>query len=1308
MIEKLLASCLKPVLEAEVQLRKRKVITFTLLTGLAGILALLAAAYYADWWSWMTVFAWFIVLAVGAAIGLSNATRPLDLRGVARQVEEKHPDLQAALLAAMDQKPAVSGELGFLQKRLMSEISEHAVKNHWVRQVSEKRLLAAAWGQFAAVIAFCVSIWFLLSANPYSRPATSEEVIVQIDPETNLPAMEVAVTPGDVEIEKNSRLVIEATFSGRAPASAMVVYKTADKESKFPMNVGLDETVFSALIPKVVSEGDYHITFENAQSDDFKIDVFEYPRLVQADATINSPDYLEEEPREVTDTRKITVMEGSRIDWKLTLNKPVLMGELYGEDEVSIPLERSKDDPSVLVASHVPEKTQRYRVHLIDNDDRANQRPPWITVNVNENTPPKLKLTFPGRDFDVSAVQELPFEAEVWDDVSVEKSGITYQMNDREDSITLSKERLAGGKKHPILTLVSIEDLEAKPRDLISYHFWAEDIDKEGNVRRTTSDLFFAEVRYFEEILREGQPQSGQGEGEGEGGESQALLKIQKDVINASWKLRRDHDLGRLFERYASDAGVVHESQLVVLNMIDPLIEKAEDPELKQIFKEAKKLIEEAAENFALVVAKEDGELIGPAHQAALKVYAKLIEASSRETEIAMSQSQGQGQSQENQRRNMNLELKQKDLKYEENTVAQEQRQTAEQQEDLAVLARLKELARRQEAIAEKIKELEEHLQDATEEEREEIERQLKRLQEEQQELLRELDDLGERMESEQNRPNMAEEREQLENTRENVQETAENLEEGNLAAAANSATRAREELKQMEEEFRERTSRQFSEEMRDLREKTRALAENQEELSNQLEELNEMNPNDPFSSEAQQQRGEVAQNLSNQLENFEGVLEEIRNLSEQSETSESLLSDDLYEAFRNAKMNGVEEALKEARDYTYYNRADQARAPEQAAARGIEELKQSIEAASEKILGNEADALRLARSELDRLIEESREEANRIGQNGQNNEAVEEQGSGQLAQNESGSRQSDPNSEQEGQPGSGQESQENENSENAQAGNSQDPSEQDGEGQQPGQEGQEGNQPSTQMAEAGQQGQGQSQESDEGQQDQGQPSEEGQEGQQSGQQPGEGQTQGQGNNPQNLAQGQQGQGQGQQGEGQQPGEGQQGQGQQPGQQGMAGNSSSQRGGGSNFGGDDRGNSIPNGGQLGGQPLFFDRPEEAPQQGPITGDDYGNWADRLSNIEEMVDQEDIRNGLAKVLDDARAMRIDFQSNNDAPQAGSINQRITNPLVELRQRLSEEIAKLNKENPIAPIDRDPVPSEFRDLVRRYYEELGSGE
>ena len=1257
MIEKLLASCLKPVLDAEVELRKKRVIAYAFAAGLVCMLTLTSAAHWAGWWSWGAVLLCFIVLTVAAAAGLSNATRPVDIRSMARQVEEKHPDLQAALLAAMDQKPSDTGEISFLQKRLMVEISEHAVKNNWVRQVSKKRLSGATWSQFTAVVAFCFSVWLLLEANPYSRTAPEEKEIVEIDPETNLPIIEIAVTPGDIEIEKGSRLVIEATFTGRAPASAMVMMKTGEKVQKFPMTVGLDETVFSALVPKVEADGDYHIIFENEHSDDFKVEVFEHPRLTQADATINPPAYLKKEPRQVIDTRKITVMEGSKVDWKLTLNKPVYLAELYGEDEVSILLEPSEDNPSVYLGSHTPAESQRYRVHLIDADDRTNQRPPWVTVNVKKNKPPKLKLTFPGRDFDVTAVQELPFEAEVWDDVSVEKSGISYQLKDEEDSITLTEERLAGGKKHPLLSLVSIEDLRAKPRDLISYHFWAEDIDKNGKVRRTTSDLFFAEVRYFEEILREGQPQSG--EGEGESGESQELLKIQKDVINASWKLRRDHDLDRPFEHYASDAGIVHESQLVVLRMIDPVIEEAEDPELKQIFMDARTLIEEAAEKFALVVAREDGDLIDPAHQAALKVYAKLIEASSRETEIAMSKSQSQGQSQENQPRNMNLELKQKDLKYEENTVAQEQQQTAEQQEDLAILTRLKELARRQEAIAEKIKELEEHLQDASEEEREEVERQLKRLQEEQREMLRELDDLGERMDSEQNRPNMAEEREQLEDTRENVQETAKNLEEGNLAAASNSATRAQEELKQMEEEFRERTSRQFSDEMRNLREQTRTLAENQEVLSNQLEELSEMDPNDPFSTEAQEQRGEMAQNLSDQLENLENVLEKIGSLSEQSEVSEPLLSDALYEAFRNSKMDGIEEALEEARDYTYYNRTEQARTPEQAASRGIEKLKESVEAAAEKILGNEADALRLARSELDQLIDETRQEAERLGKPGQTSESSEEQGIDEVAQNGRGSRQEDP-------------------------------SQETGQGPQRSQAEDDGQKPSNQMADAGQQGEVESQESDENRSGQGQ-----QRGQEPGdsqnnQPPGEGR-EGPSSN-QNLAQGQQ--------EGQQPGQSTQqeqaGQSQQ-GQRSMADANSGQRG-----------NRMPTGASLGEQPLFFDRPEEAPQEGPITGDGYGNWADRLSNIEEMVDQEDIRNGLAKVLDEARAMRIDFQRDNEAPQAGTINKRIADPLVELRQRLSEEIAKLNKENPIAPIDRDPVPSEFRDLVRRYYEKLGAGE
>jgi len=1288
MIETLLSKCLHPVLEAEIQLRRRRVTIAILVAGSLGFLVLLGLAIWTDWWSWPVILGWMALLSVVSIIGIVRAGKKPDLRTLAKQVEESHPDLQAALLAAMDQKVEPGGELSFLQRRLMADVSEHAVKHQWARQVSAKRLALTGWGQLASVIGFCLSIWFLLGQVPGAKRIT------QVDPgELNpitkkLADLTISVLPGDVEIEKGSRLVIEASFPNRAPATAMLVVNNADGEQKIPMTVGLDDTVFSALLPKVILESEYEIRFEDKASDEFTIEVFEFPVLVQSDALISPPAYLNREPEQKLDTQKITVMEDSRVDWSIRVNKPLAAAELFGEDETSITLVPDPDDPTLLTATHNPLESQRYRLHLVDAQDRGNKRPPWITVNVKRNEPPELKLTFPGRDFEVSAVQELPIEGEAWDDVQIERVGFAYQLGEEEIEIVLSEEALSGEETHELATFIDVEALKAVPRDLITYYFWAEDLDREGKIRRTTSDMFFAEVRFFEEIIREGQPQSGQ-PGEQQGGANE-LLKLQKDVINAAWKLRRYHELNRPFESIAGDLDVVQESQLVVLSMVEPVLAKAEDPELKEIYEAAKVLMQQASQEFLLAANERKGEMIDPAHQTARAVFAKLIEARQRESEISMSKEPSQGQGSQQEQQNMNLELKQNELKYEEKSEAMQEQETAEQKENLAVLNRLKELARRQEAIAEKIKELEEQLQNASREERAEIERQLKRLQEEQRELLREVDDLAERMDSDENRANMSEEREKLEETRENIQDTAEKLEEGDLADAANSATRAEEELKQMEEEFRERTSRKFSDELRGLRQRARDLAENQENISETMDELTAPDAEDSLSTESQLRRSQLAQEISNQANELNEIIEEIKTLSEQAESSEPILSDSLYEAVRNTMMNGVQESLEEARDYTFYNRPTQAIGPQEAATRGIEELKENVEAAAEKILGNEGDALRLARSELDRLIEESKEEAQQLAQN-EANPAREGEGEGEgeapaggqpipgesqgEPQEEGGESQQASNEPGEGKPGNGEE-----------------PGEEPGQGKGKGEE-------KGKMA-----GKGDTPGEGEGQ----------------GEQPGKGKGKGEGEG--SLAEGGQptpGEGNAEvPGEGGEKGKGKgKGQGEsesesesesnEPSDGGSMAESGSGGGGSLSQNGDDRGSSPPDGNTKTAGPLFFNQPSEQRQPGPITGEGYKEFRDRLGNIEEMIPQEDLRNQAARVADDAREMRVDFSRDNLPPEAAAIDQRITQPLIELRQRLSEEIAKLNRENPISPIDRDPVPSEFRDLVRRYYEELGSG-
>jgi hypothetical protein len=77
---------------------------------------------------------------------------------------------------------------------------------------------------------------------------------------------------------------------------------------------------------------------------------------------------------------------------------------------------------------------------------------------------------------------------------------------------------------------------------VVSYFAWADDYGPDGQVRRTFSDMFFAEVRPFEEIYRadqSGQAESGEQNQQG-GNQNTRLAELQKQIVVATWKLQRD------------------------------------------------------------------------------------------------------------------------------------------------------------------------------------------------------------------------------------------------------------------------------------------------------------------------------------------------------------------------------------------------------------------------------------------------------------------------------------------------------------------------------------------------------------------------------------------------------------------------------------------------------------------------------------------------------------------------------------------------------------------------------------------------
>ena len=112
--------------------------------------------------------------------------------------------------------------------------------------------------------------------------------------------------------------------------------------------------------------------------------------------------------------------------------------------------------------------------------------------------------------------------------------------------------------------------------------------------------------------------------------------------------------------------------------------------------------------------------------------------------------------------------------------------------------------------------------------------------------------------------------------------------------------------------------------------------------------------------------------------------------------------------------------------------------------------------------------------------------------------------------------------------------------------------------------------------------------------------------------------------------------------------------------------------------------------------------------GPMTGRNYLQWSDRLRDVEEMVESEELRNKVASIRDKARSFRREFKRHGKEPEWDLVSKEILEPLAEVHGQVREELLKLESEDSPVPIDRDPVPERFSDLVEKYYKELGRGE
>lgn len=1199
---------------------------------------------------------------------------------VAQQIEARYPELKSCLLTAIEQRPELpGGQYGFLQDRVIRQALYHAQQHAWPRVVSSRRMAGAALLNLATLgmlIAVLAGLGWQASQQNQTALARSEQ---------QSPAggkLSVTVEPGNTEVERGTSLLVLARYQGEQPADATLVYQAPGGEAnRLAMSKTLKDPVFGGRIPAVDAPLEYRVELDGRQSETFRVTVFEYPKLVRADAKLVYPAYAGLEERLVQDVRTISAPEGTELTLICRLNKAVASANLNEKEAAPIALAPAEGETNVYQATFRCDRSRRLELALVDDQGRRNKLPAEFAINVLPNRPPDLKLAFPARDVEVSPLEEADVKATAWDDYGLKRFGLAYAMAGAAPRDVVLGQEAAAKVRRELADVIRFEELKAEPDQLLSYYFWAEDLDASGKLRRTESDMYFAEVRPFEEIFRQGeQPPGGQQQQQQQGGENaqaaEKLAELQKQIIAATWKLIRRETGEAPSDAFKKDVHLVGESQAAAWEQATELSQKLEDPQSQKYATAVVTSMMEAIEQLSAAEDGPDLKPLQPALAAEQAAYQALLKLRAREHRVIRGQQQGGGgggASSRSQEQLQQLELNNDENRYETERAAQTPQQQ-QNRENSQVLNRLAELARRQNDLNDRLKELQSALEEAkNEQDREEIQRQLKRLREEQQQILRDTDELKSRMETPENQERMADSRQQLEQTREQVRRAADALDQEQVSQAAAAGTRAERDFQELRNDFRRRTSGQFTEEMREMREAARQLDENEKQLAERLAAADEpkresRSLRDDDASEAQK----LPLEFEEQRRRIADLVERMQETIKEAEEVEPLLSERLYDTARKAIEQDPSRALEAAELSVRRGLTDDARQQEGAARQSIAELRKGVERAAESVLGDETEALRRAEQELKRLTEELNDE---IARNAGEPQDAQQPDEGQPRRGErSQGSQADGDAQRGGQRENVDQQREGAGEGQAQAGDNPPNGQRRGQGR-PGEEQRNEGQPA-----AGQQGGRQPNEGqpNEGQSNEGQPSD----AQDGGGRPGEDQPRQQQRGEGQLGQGQRGQAQGAE--------------QAP--------SGQQRGGGNRNGGAPRNLAGP--GAPGGFEFFRDALN--PAAAPLAGEDFRDWSDRLRDVEEMVDDPELRADAARIRDRARGIRGEMKRHSQAPNWDLIRVEVSAPLVELRNRVAEELLRRTNKDAILPLDRDPVPPKYSEKTRRYYEQLGSGE
>ncbi len=947
------------LLKTERRNTSNKALSIALLAAVGITLLTYTFPVFADY----ALVATFIVAAASVLFAArKEKAHTLDYIVTARAIETLNPDLKQSLVTAVELQ--LEGKTDFFAEQVTRKALASPTSKNW-EAAGKKSSLISRIRYIGTMAGILLCMLATLRINDRS--------IIKENLESNDPllaATKLLVEPGDAEVERGSSIVVTARFDGPLPqdVNLTLIGESGDRQS-IAMARSLSDPVFAYSVRNIEGPLRYTISYSDQSSESYRISTYELPDLLQADATLQFPEYTGWQDRTIEDTLRISAVEGTELRYLFNANKPISSAYLIDKQGNRRDLLNSEGRANQFELKSTLSKSDTYTLHLVDAAGRSNAYPPEVRIETILNERPRLRLDAPKGDQRFTPLEEVVFLGTASDDFGLLDYGISYVLPaQEEESLSLTPEDYAPEPATEQLRhLLELENLNLEAKDTMSWYLWAKDFGPDGTIRHTTSDLYFADIRSFDEIFRE-QDQGGGGQGQAEN-QGLELLDKQRRIVISLFRIKNDATTA---EGVVEDIDVLQRSQVEALKELQQLIPRLEEASAVQHAMDAQRFMEGADLGLSNAVDLPSLEPLDLAWSDAQNAYDKLVKLSDDEFNVSRSPNQQSGSgggASRSQAQVNELDFRQEDSRYETASEAQAL-SSPEDRKNLELIAKLNELSRRQDDLNERLQDMQSDLANAeTEEERERIARELKRLEEEQRQMLADADDA---IQQAGNRSNARQARQQLEEARENMREASEQLEEGQVSQALASGTRAQDTLEKTREQMREANSSEFSEAMRNARLRARELAETQAELE---EELSNRGNGEQQTLDGNSNSEELVERVEAQSESLDTLLEDVREIAEDAENVEPGLFRELYQVIRDSNGSRFEERYDNSLQYLRQGFLDEARTEQQGLTDDLQGLSEAVDQAAEGILGSEGATMEFAQSEIESLSQQLNEE---------------------------------------------------------------------------------------------------------------------------------------------------------------------------------------------------------------------------------------------------------------------------------------------------------------------------------------------